>query len=69
MAEDVGKTLSLLNGLELKFALAESNESFQKLVDLFMVPIIRKLDSKSPSIVDKVKRGLPSSPILVRVFH
>ncbi|CAB66316.3 Proteasome component ecm29 [Schizosaccharomyces pombe] len=45
--------LRLLNNAELKLALAESEDSFQSLVSVFLCPILLKLDSPHESVRNK----------------
>lgn len=46
--------IELLENVELRFALADTNERFEKSVGTFLVPVLVKLDSPHDAVRNKV---------------
>jgi len=51
---DESKELRLVNNVELKIALADTDEKLQRLLDLYLPPLILKLASPHASVRNKV---------------
>jgi len=51
---DEAKELRLVNNVELKIALADSDAKLQKLLNLYLPPLLMKLSSPHESVRNKV---------------
>ena len=52
--EDEAKSLRLVNNVELKIALADTDPKLQKLLDTYLPPLLLKLGSPHASVRNKV---------------
>ena len=46
--------LELLDNVELRFALAETDQQLEKNLDIFLGPVLLKLESQNESVREKV---------------
>ena len=53
-APDEAKELRLVNNVELKIALADSDAKLQKLLNLYLAPLLMKLGSPHAAVRNKV---------------
>jgi len=57
---DESKELRLVNNVELKIALADTDEKLQRLLSLYLPPLILKLASPHASVRNKVGFASPT---------
>lgn len=56
---DEAKELRLVNNVELKIALADGDNKLQRLLNLYLPPLLLKLASPHVSVRNKVSLSLP----------
>ena len=69
MASSEARELSLIDKLELKVALAESNSALQKILSTYLPPLLLKLASDHLKVRNKVSQALLFSPDVYRAFR
>ena len=68
MASSEARELGLIDKLELKVALAESNAALQKILSTYLPPLLLKLASEHLRVRNKVSQVLFLTPSICRAF-
>jgi hypothetical protein len=63
---DEAKELRLVNNVELKIALADTDAQLQRLLNLYLTPLLMKLGSPHAAVRNKVIRHLYSFRSILR---
>ena len=64
---EAAKELNLINNVEMKFALADTDSKLERLLGVYLAPLLLKLESQHANVRNKVRASTDVSKMLYRL--